>query len=73
MNPFRRMVALLGRVISPTQGLYHTRTQDSTTQKDAAYTYLSSGIRTHDLSSRVVNTHTLDRAATVIRSVLSTP
>jgi hypothetical protein len=56
------LAGLLGRVISPSQGLY---LQDSTTQKDADKHHALSGIRTHDPRVRAIKAHTSDRAARV--------
>jgi hypothetical protein len=60
---FRHMVGLLGRVISPSQGLYlHRTTQHRKTRTNI---HPFSGIRTHDPSNQPVNTHASDRTATV--------
>jgi hypothetical protein len=60
---FRHMVGLLGRVISPSQGLYLHRT----TQRRKTRTNIHdlSGIRTHDPSNQPAKTHASDRTATV--------
>jgi hypothetical protein len=57
------MVGLLGRVISPSQGLYLHRT----TQHKKAQTNIHavSGIRTHNPSNQPAKTHASDRTATV--------
>jgi hypothetical protein len=60
---FRHMVGLLGRVISPSQGLYlHWTTQHKQTRTNI---YALSGIRTHDPSNQPAKTHASDRTATV--------
>jgi hypothetical protein len=60
---FRHMVGLLGRVISPSQGLYlHRTTQHRKTRTNI---HALSGIRTHDPSNQPVKTHASDRTATV--------
>jgi hypothetical protein len=60
---FRHMVGLLGRVISPSQGLYlHSTTQHRKTWTDI---HALSGIRTHDPSNQPVKTHASDRTVTV--------
>jgi hypothetical protein len=60
---FRHMVGLLGRVISPSQGLYlHRITQH---RRLGTYIHALSGIRTHDPSNQPAKTHALDRTATV--------
>jgi hypothetical protein len=57
------MVGLLGRVISPSQGLYlHRITQHRKTRTNI---HALSGIRTHDLSDQPAKTHASDRTATV--------
>jgi hypothetical protein len=60
---FRHMLGLLGRVISPSQGLYLHRT----TQHRKTWTNINafSGIRTHDPSNQPAKTHASDRTATV--------
>jgi hypothetical protein len=55
---FRQILGLLGRVISPSQGLYLHRT----TQTNI---HALSGIRTHDPSNQPAKTHASDRTATV--------
>jgi predicted component of type VI protein secretion system len=60
---FKRMVGLLGRVISPSQGLYlHRTTQHRKTRTNV---HALSGIRTHDPSNQSAKTHASDRTATV--------
>jgi hypothetical protein len=60
---FRHMVWLLGRVISPSQGLYlHRTTQHRKTRTDI---HALSRIRTHDPSNQLAKTHASDRTATV--------
>jgi hypothetical protein len=57
------MVGLLGRVISPSQGLYlHRKTQHRKTWTNI---HALSGIRTHNPSNQPANTHASDRTATV--------
>jgi hypothetical protein len=60
---FRHMLGLLGRVISPSQGLYLHRT----TQKRKTWTNIHalSGIQTHDPSNQPAKTHTSDCTAIV--------
>jgi hypothetical protein len=59
---FRQMVGLLGRVISPSQGLYlHRTTQHRKTRTNI---HALSGIRTHDPSNQPAKTHASDRTAT---------
>jgi hypothetical protein len=58
---FRHMVGLLGRVISPSQGLHRT-TQH---RKRRTNIHALSGIQTHDPSSQPAKTHASDRTATV--------
>jgi hypothetical protein len=59
---FRQMVGLLGRVISPSQGLYlHRTTQHRKTRTNNAL----SGIRTYDPSNQPAKTHASDCTATV--------
>jgi hypothetical protein len=53
------MVGLLGRVISPSQGLYHN------TERQGTNIHALSGIRTHDPSNQPAKTHTSDHTATV--------
>jgi hypothetical protein len=61
---FRHMAGLLGRVISPSQGLYlHRTTQHRKTRTNI---HDLSGIRTHDPSNQPAETHASDRMATVI-------
>jgi hypothetical protein len=63
LHLFRHMVGLLGRMISPSQGLYlHMTTQHRKTQTNI---HALSGIRTHDPSNQPAKTHTSDRTATV--------
>jgi hypothetical protein len=60
---FRQMVGLLGRVISPSQGLYlHTTTQHRNTRTNI---HALSGIPTHIPSNQPAKTHASDRTATV--------
>jgi hypothetical protein len=60
---FRHMVGLLGRVISPSQGLYlHRTTQHRKTRTNI---HALSGIRSHNPSNRPAKTHASDRTATV--------
>jgi hypothetical protein len=61
---FRLMVGLLGRVISPSQGLYLHRTTQR--RKMRTNIHALSGIRTHDPSNQPAKTHVSDRTATVI-------
>jgi hypothetical protein len=64
---FRQTVGLLGRVISPSQGLYlHRTTQHRKTRTNI---HALSGIRTHDPSKQPAKTHASDRTATVIGKV----
>jgi hypothetical protein len=60
---FRHMVRLLGRVISPSQGLYLHRTTQH--RKTRTKIHALSGIRTHDPSNQPAKTHASDRTATV--------
>jgi hypothetical protein len=61
---FRQMVGLLGRVISPSQGLYlHRTTQD---RKKRTNIHDLSGIRTMILATNRPKTHVSDRTDTVI-------
>jgi len=56
MNQFRHLVGLLGRGISPTQGLYlHSTTQH---RKTRTHIHASSGIRTPDPSVRALEDST---------------
>jgi hypothetical protein len=60
---FRHMVGLLGRMTSPSQGLYlHRTTQHRKTRTNI---YALSGIKTHDPSNQPAKTHASDRTATV--------
>jgi hypothetical protein len=60
---FRHMIGLLGRVISPSQGLYlHRTTQHRQTRTNIR---TLSGIRTHDQSNQPAKTHSSDRTTTV--------
>jgi hypothetical protein len=60
---FRHMVGLLGRAISPLQGLYlHRTTQHRKTRTNI---HTLRGIRTHDTSNQPAKTHASDRTATV--------
>jgi hypothetical protein len=60
---FRQMVGLLGRVISPSQGLYlHRTTQHRKTRTNI---HALSGIRTHDPRNQPAKTHASDRTVTV--------
>jgi hypothetical protein len=60
---FKHTVGLLGRVISPSQGLYlHRTTQHRNTRTNI---HALSGIRTHDPSNQPAKTHASDRTATV--------
>jgi hypothetical protein len=71
LNYFRHMVGLLGRVISPSHGLYlHRTTQHRKTRTNI---HASSGIRTHDLSNQLAKTHASDRTATVTGMYKLTP
>jgi hypothetical protein len=67
---FRHMIGLLGRVISPSQGLYLHRT----TQHRKTWTNIHalSGIRTHDPSNQRAKTHASDPTATVTDLYIST-
>jgi hypothetical protein len=57
------MVGLLGRVISPSKGLYlHKTTQHRKTRTNI---HALSEIRTHDPSNQPAKTHASDRTATV--------
>jgi hypothetical protein len=60
---FRHMVGLLGRVISPSQGLYLQRTTQH--RKTRTNIHVLSGIRTHDPSNQLAKTNASDRTATV--------
>jgi hypothetical protein len=66
---FRHMVGLLGRVISPSQGLYlHRTTQHRKTRTNI---HAFSGIGTHDPSNQPAKIHTSDRTASVTGSILT--
>jgi hypothetical protein len=68
MNLFRHMVGLLGRVISPSQGLcLHRTTQHRKTRTNI---YDLRNIRTHNPSIQVAKAHAPDRAATEIGTTL---
>jgi hypothetical protein len=56
MNVFRHLVGLLGRGISPTQGLYLPRTTQG--RKMRTHIHASSRIRTHDPSVRAAEVST---------------
>jgi hypothetical protein len=60
---FRHMVGLLGRVISPSQGLYLHRTTQL--RKTRTNIHALIGIRTNDPSNQPAKTHASDRTATV--------
>jgi hypothetical protein len=63
LNNIRHMVGLLGRVISPSQGLYlHMRTQHRKTRTNI---HALGEIRTHDRSNQPAKLHASDRTATV--------
>jgi hypothetical protein len=63
LKPFRLTVGLLGRVISPSQGLYlHKTTQHRKTRTNI---HALGWIRTHDPSNQPAKTHASDRMATV--------
>jgi hypothetical protein len=65
---FRHMVELLGREISPSQGLYlHRTTQHRKTRTNI---HALSGMRTHDPSNQPAKTHASDRTATVTSSII---
>jgi hypothetical protein len=60
---FRHMVGLLGRVISPSHGLYiHMTTQHRKTRTNI---HALSGIQTHDPSNQPAKANASDRTATV--------
>jgi hypothetical protein len=59
---FRHMLGLLGRVISPSQGLHLHRTTQH--RKTRINIHALSGIRTYDLSNQPAKTHASDRTAT---------
>jgi hypothetical protein len=65
---FRHTVGLLGRVISPSQGLYLYRTTQH--RKPRTNIHALSGIRTHDPRNQPVKTHASDRTATVTGQLL---
>jgi hypothetical protein len=56
-------VGLLGRVMSPSQGLYLHRTAQH--RQTRTNIHALSGIRTHNPSVREIKAHAPDRAATV--------
>jgi hypothetical protein len=60
---FRLMVGLLGRVFSPSRGLYLHRTTQH--RKTGTNIHALSWIRTHDLSNQPAKTHASDRTASV--------
>jgi hypothetical protein len=63
---FRHMVGLLGRVVSPSQGLYlHRITQHRKTRTNI---HALSGIRTHDPSNQPAKIHASGRTTTVTGS-----
>jgi hypothetical protein len=63
LNYFRHTVGLLGRVISPSQGLYlHRTTQHGKTRTNI---HVLSRTRTHDPSNQPAKTHASDCTATV--------
>jgi hypothetical protein len=65
---FRHMIGLLGRVISPSQGLYlHRTTQHRKTRTNI---HALSEIRTHDPSNQPDKTYASDRTATVTVSTV---
>jgi hypothetical protein len=61
------MVELLGRVISPSQGLYLHRT--TLHRKTKTNIHALSGIRTHDPSNQPTKTQASDRTVTAIRKL----
>jgi hypothetical protein len=61
---FRHLVGLLGRVISPSQGLYLYRTAQY--GKTRTNILALSGIRTHDSSVRAMKAYGPDQVVTVI-------
>jgi hypothetical protein len=71
LSYFRHMVGLLGRVISPSQGLY----LHSTTQHRKTWTNIHalSGIRTHDPSNQPAKTHASNLTTTVTGSLSPPP
>jgi hypothetical protein len=62
LEPFIYMVGLLGRVISPLQGLYLHRTAQH--RKTRTNIHALSGIQTHDPSNKPATAHASDRTAT---------
>jgi hypothetical protein len=60
---FRHMVGLLGRVVSPSQGLYLYRTTQH--RKTRTNIHALSEIRNHDPSNQPAKTHASDRTTTV--------
>jgi hypothetical protein len=60
---FRHMVGLLGRVFSPSQGLYLYRTTQH--RKTRTNVHAMSGIRTQQPTGQAAKTHASDRTATV--------
>jgi hypothetical protein len=68
LDLFRHMVGRLGRVISPSQGLYLHRARQH--RKTWANIHALSGIRTHDPSNQPAKTHASDRTATVTGFVI---
>jgi hypothetical protein len=65
---FRHTVGLLGRVISPSQGLYlHRTTQHRKTRTNI---HALSGIQTHDPSNHPFKTHASDCTAAVAGEIL---
>jgi hypothetical protein len=66
---FRHMVGLLGRVISPSQGLYlHRTTQHRKTHTNI---HALSGIQIHDPSNQPAKTHASDCMATVTGLIIN--
>jgi hypothetical protein len=66
---FRHMVGLLGRVMSPSQGLHlHRTTQHRKTRTNI---HALRGIRTHEPSNQLAKTHASDRTATVTGHCIS--
>jgi hypothetical protein len=66
---FRHMVGLLGRAISPSQGLYPHRTTRH--KKTRTNIHALSGIRTHNPSNQPAKAHASNRTATVTGLLLS--
>jgi hypothetical protein len=64
---FRHMIGLLGRVISPSQGLYLHRTTQH--RKTLTNIHALSGIRNHDPNNQPAKTDASDRTATVTGSL----